>query len=121
MIDSGTFWRCDHGNTSFNGCRACMAASTLSAQGEAVAEVYLVPEDWGKHSAYLSIRATGKLPLAGTKLYTHAERARVPEGMVLVPREPTPEMRAAHSIHGDTSDWWNAVLAAAPSQPEDAA
>jgi len=48
-----------------------------------------------------------------------ASPAGVPDGYVLVPREPTFAMQAAHQIHGDTSDWWNAVIeAAAPSAPE---
>lgn len=63
--------------------------------------------------------------------YLHAERARVPAGMVLVPREPTEAMLEAAAIREDDeplSDWgkcvpaphaeiYKAMLAAAPSQP----
>ena len=41
--------------------------------------------------------------------------AAVPEGLALVPSEPTEAMRTAHAMYGDTSDWWQAVVAAAPS------
>lgn len=31
MIDSGTFWRCPHGETRFgNGCRGCAAAKPMT-------------------------------------------------------------------------------------------
>lgn len=40
----------------------------------------------------------------------------VPEGWVPVPVEPTEAMRTAHAMYGDTSDWWNAVLAAATQE-----
>lgn len=33
----------------------------------------------------------------------------------IVPVEPTPEMEGAHEVFGDTSDWWNAVIAVAPA------
>lgn len=33
----------------------------------------------------------------------------------IVPVEPTPEMEGAHEVFGDTSDWWNAVVAVAPA------
>lgn len=36
---------------------------------------------------------------------------------VLLPEQPTEEMRTAHAMYGDTSDWWNAVVAAAPAAP----
>ena len=39
----------------------------------------------------------------------------VPVGWKLVPTEPTEAMQDAHRMYGDTSDWWNAVLAAAPA------
>lgn len=65
------------------------------------------------------------------KAKAHAERARVPEGQVLVPCEPTREMQAAgkHTLKGaaDSPEWQQAIsvyksmLTAAPSQPEDAA
>jgi hypothetical protein len=98
------------------------AALAQNAQGELpLVEVTIVPFNGGSRLDFSSRDWWHKLPTGTHKLYTHAERARVPEGMVLVPREPTPEMRAAHSIHGDTSDWWNAVISAAPSHPEDAA
>lgn len=38
---------------------------------------------------------------------------------VMVPRVPDEAMRTAHAMYGDTSDWWDAVLAAAP-QPKEA-
>lgn len=37
-----------------------------------------------------------------------------PPEWVLVPHEATPEMHAAHRMYCDTSDWWNAVVAASP-------
>lgn len=36
---------------------------------------------------------------------------------VLVPRVPTEAMEAARRMYGDTSDWWNAMLASAPQPP----
>ena len=35
-----------------------------------------------------------------------------PDGMVLVPVDPTDAMQTAHDMYGDTSDWWNAVISA---------
>lgn len=43
-----------------------------------------------------------------------ALRLSAEEEWVLVPREPTEAMRTAHAMYGDTSDWWQAVIAAAP-------
>lgn len=40
----------------------------------------------------------------------------VPVGWKLVPVEPTEAMQDAHRMYGDTSDWWNATLAAAPTR-----
>lgn len=37
-----------------------------------------------------------------------------PPGWKLVPVEPTEEMETANAMYGDTSDWWNAVITAAP-------
>lgn len=64
------------------------------------------------------------------RVYLHAERARVPEGWVLVPREPTDAMiEAAFSSDSPGNDpsatpdyaaAYKAMLAAAPSQPKDA-
>lgn len=36
-----------------------------------------------------------------------------PDGMVLVPIDPTDAMQTAHDMYGDTSDWRNAVISAA--------
>lgn len=86
-----------------------------------------------------SIRSLPELPAhhitiypMETKLYTadqmrayaeaaltrEAPRAGVPDGWKLVPVTPTEAMRTAHSMYGDTSDWWNAVLAATPPAPQ---
>lgn len=68
-------------------------------------------------------------------LLSHAMRlldapaAVVPDGWVLVPKEPTPEMRAAyHGVndvlllaHGASGARWAAMLAAAPQAPQQAA
>jgi hypothetical protein len=103
------------------------AALAQNAQGEAVYQERWTHADHGYPGDWYAVSreaydAELAKPSAGCEVrILHAEHARVPEGMVLVPREPTPEMRAAHSIHGDTSDWWNAVISAAPSHPEDAA
>lgn len=35
---------------------------------------------------------------------------------VMVPRVPTDEMETAHRMYGDTSDWWQAVIAASQGQ-----
>jgi hypothetical protein len=48
-------------------------------------------------------------------LYLRALSRGAPEGMVLVPVEPTKEMETAHRMYGDTSDWWQAVTSAAIS------
>lgn len=69
-----------------------------------------------------------EFPSQKTALYLHAERARVPDGWVLVPREPTPEMVEAGARAVSDHSWgdsttkecneiaWEAMLAAAPSQ-----
>ena len=41
--------------------------------------------------------------------------AAVPNGWRLVPIVPTDAMETAHAMYGDTSDWWNAVIDAAPT------
>lgn len=51
--------------------------------GEPVAEVYEVPEDWGRFPAHLSIRATAPLPPAGSKLYAAPPAATVPDGLTM--------------------------------------
>lgn len=42
---------------------------------------------------------------------------RLSGGWAIVPRDATPAMDDAHRMHGDTSDWWTAVLTAA-EKPE---
>lgn len=105
--------------------RASLAASAASAGSEPVATVFtmeaLAPGGGVKY------HATVHKPLpAGTKLYLHPSP---PEGMVMVPREPTMAMRIAAKTadmdHTNLSDWmvsdwpefkriWDAMLKAAP-------
>ncbi len=43
-----------------------------------------------------------------------AETSNARGEWVLVPWEPTEAMRTAHAMYADTSDWWQAVISAAP-------
>jgi hypothetical protein len=51
---------------------------------------------------------------ANKKLVERIEQHGIapPDGMVLVPVDPTDAMQTAHDMYGDTSDWWNAVISA---------
>lgn len=95
------------------GYEAALAQNTQGA-GEAVAVV-----DAGEDGMFVEILygPDGSPLKVGDKLYLPAERARVPEGWVLVPREPTPEMvEAFHLEDGESaSNKWNAMLSASPA------
>lgn len=114
--------------------RSAIAALAQNTQGDGGIEIVVDSDRVMHFKESMNPRlASGKY-----KLYLHAERARVPDGMVLVPREPTQEMEAAGAnaldawLHaavptGDAPDgksvqaWqWQAMIAAAPSQPKDA-
>jgi hypothetical protein len=98
-----------------------LAALTAQVQGEAqpYGYVYQAPED-DPVFEYAADRWSERLRYSDhveTPVYA-ASPAGVPDGLVLVPVEPTEAMQTAHHIYGDTSDWWSAVIAAAPSAPE---
>lgn len=119
---------------------ALTAALAQNTQGDAVAWQYRdvvegVPSDWQQctRGTYL-YWATPENAARGVAevraLYLHAERARVPAGWVLVPREPTEAMFKAGGKAGreylesyggnNPAVIYKAMLAAAPSQLKDA-
>lgn len=68
----------------------------------------LIPERY--FHAYTAMLAAAPPPL----------QAETVADWVMVPCEPTNAMREAYRMYGDTSDWWNAVVSAAPKQPQSA-
>ena len=56
----------------------------------------------------------------GTKLYRHAQPVpRVPDGYVMVPKEPTAQMYDAGDRQMTTKQVWDAMLAAGPQEVPD--
>lgn len=64
MIDSGTFWRCDHGNTSVVGCPACWKATH--------AERARVPDGWKRPAALWLIAKADEQRAINEKYPKHA-------------------------------------------------
>lgn len=64
-----------------------------------------------------AVREAGALTFQGIPI---VENPAMPDDRwVLVPREPAEAMQDAHRMYGDTSDWWQAVVAAAPTQEKE--
>lgn len=84
-----------------------MARELLAAEYDRTATVW--------HAQML--RSTMPITTSVDKRAVNAIRTALltaPPGYRLVPVEPTPEMETANAMYGDTSDWWNAVITAAP-------
>lgn len=78
-------------------------------QGE-VAEVYRVPEDWGRYEAHLAVRlVTGAQAKEGDKLYTHpAAPVCVPDPMIVPYGSESGEKDYAYGYEKGRADGWNA-------------
>jgi hypothetical protein len=94
-------------------------AEPQNAQGEAVAEI---GQCWDLRylgdDSIASIAKRHNLKV-GDKLYTRAERARVPDGWVMVPPEITDDMEEAWISGRSFAEGYRRMLAAAPSQTEE--
>jgi len=80
-------------------CQWCSEEFSADAQDRASQAV-----DTSTNEAWIA-RAEAKL----------AAPVAVEDGWRLVPIVPTDAMETAHAMYGDTSDWWNAVIDAAPT------
>jgi hypothetical protein len=98
--------------------RDWLALTAAQQQGQACEDEYLSLLDWlwkergcdNDDTIYSTF--SNFLPRLQTLT---APPPGVPVGWKLVPVEPTEAMQDAHRMYGDTSDWWNAMLAAAPA------
>jgi hypothetical protein len=80
---------------AYDAANACPHCGGSGHKDDALAQ----PTQAGEAVAFIPPPTPADLPAqnksVASVVISHAERARVPDDMVLVPREPTPEMRAA--------------------------